>query len=273
MKLSATGVAVMLRNEGLPYEDLQMRTYDELLLDHLLGLSPMVASAFFWSEPSASQRRMMIEAHYEKMKAAKETFNKSMDKDVDNPKINIELYLIKFLFSYSEFSKYGQFIETKFLKDNSPDIHRLFTCVSNWHKKYPEKNIVDIHEFVVYFYTLFPAEKMKSKMNQTNAASIPVPCNIKLNHDFGPPIEIAYDGDKVVTWLTMDDVDGSKTAKQSAADYIIGIGKSHQEGLENIRHISLSKNKLRGDEDTMPEKRHGKMDVRINAAICRFEDI
>lgn len=74
-------------------------------------------------------------------------------------------------------------------------------------------------------------------------------------------------------WLTMDDVDGSKTGKQSAADWIIGLGKSNQDGLESIRHISISKNKLRGDVDTDPTLRHGRMDVRIRPDICRFEDI
>lgn len=74
-------------------------------------------------------------------------------------------------------------------------------------------------------------------------------------------------------WLTMDDVDGSKTAKQSAADWIIGIGQSHQPGLENIRHVSISKNKLPGDEDTDFKLKHGKFDIKILPQICRFEDI
>ena len=74
-------------------------------------------------------------------------------------------------------------------------------------------------------------------------------------------------------YLTMDDVDGSKTAKQGEADWILGIGASHQAGLDGIRHFALSKNKLLGDADTDPSRRHGKCDVRINPQLCRFEDI
>lgn len=74
-------------------------------------------------------------------------------------------------------------------------------------------------------------------------------------------------------WLTMDNVSGAKTSKQAEADFIIGIGKSHDEGLEYVRHINISKNKLTGDEDTIPELRHGKRDVIIEPTIARFRDI
>jgi hypothetical protein len=71
----------------------------------------------------------------------------------------------------------------------------------------------------------------------------------------------------------MDDVDSSKTAKQGEADWILGIGKAHQEGLENIRHLHLSKNKLFGDENTNPSLRHGKRDVLLFANIARYGDL
>ena len=74
-------------------------------------------------------------------------------------------------------------------------------------------------------------------------------------------------------WLTMDNVSDSKTAKQAEADFIIGIGKTHNDGFEYIRHINISKNKLRGDKDSDPTLRHGKFDVIIEPQIARYKDI
>lgn len=73
-------------------------------------------------------------------------------------------------------------------------------------------------------------------------------------------------------WLTMNDVDNSKTGKQGEADWILGIGKVHDEGLESVRYLQLSKNKLPGDADTDPGMRHGQWEVRINPTIARYED-
>lgn len=66
-------------------------------------------------------------------------------------------------------------------------------------------------------------------------------------------------------WLHMDNVANAKTAKQAEADYIIGIGKSHKLGLEHIRYLHLSKNKLTGN--------HAKMEVIIDAPTARYSDI
>ena len=76
-----------------------------------------------------------------------------------------------------------------------------------------------------------------------------------------------------VKWLTMGHVANAKTSKQAEADWILGIGKSNQEGLEYVRHLNISKNKLVGDEDSIPELRHGKMDVIIKPEVARYEDI
>lgn len=76
-----------------------------------------------------------------------------------------------------------------------------------------------------------------------------------------------------VKWLTMANVSSAKTSKQAEADFILGIGKSNEEGMEFIRHLHLSKNKLVGDEDTESDMRHGKCDVVLKADIARFEDI
>ncbi len=65
-------------------------------------------------------------------------------------------------------------------------------------------------------------------------------------------------------WLSMGDVDNSKTGKQGAADWILGIGKVFDEGLEGVRYLHLSKNKLKGT--------HSKWEVRIKTEQGRYED-
>ena len=75
-----------------------------------------------------------------------------------------------------------------------------------------------------------------------------------------------------VRWLTMAHVANAKTAKQAEADWILGIGASHQEGFEYVRHLHASKNKLPGDEDSDPKMRHGKVDVIIDPEIARYRD-
>lgn len=74
-------------------------------------------------------------------------------------------------------------------------------------------------------------------------------------------------------WLTMGHVANAKTSKQAEADFIVGIGKIHDPGYENVRYINISKNKLLGDEDTVPDLRHGRREVLINPGIARYEDI
>ena len=71
-------------------------------------------------------------------------------------------------------------------------------------------------------------------------------------------------------YLGMDDVDRSKTSKQAEADFIIGIGKDHDLN-EYVRGISIIKNKLPGDEDSIEEYRHGKKKVVIVPEIARYE--
>lgn len=73
-------------------------------------------------------------------------------------------------------------------------------------------------------------------------------------------------------WLDMSNVANAKTSKQAEADWILGIGATHEIGLEHIRYLHLSKNKLTGDEDTIPALRHGKCEVVIKPEIARYED-
>lgn len=74
-------------------------------------------------------------------------------------------------------------------------------------------------------------------------------------------------------YLQMDDVDSSKTGKQGEADWILGIGKSHQSGQESLRYFNLCKNKLMGDADTDPDKRHWSWETILDHKIARYRDI
>lgn len=73
-------------------------------------------------------------------------------------------------------------------------------------------------------------------------------------------------------FLTMDMVDGSKTAKQGEADWILGIGKE-QDNTSRTRYFNISKNKLIGDTDSLPDLRHGSTQVLIKPEVARYEDI
>jgi replicative DNA helicase len=75
-----------------------------------------------------------------------------------------------------------------------------------------------------------------------------------------------------VKWLTMSHVANAKTSKQAEADWILGIGQQNVEGMEYVRHLHLSKNKLLGDEDTVPSLRHDRWDVIISPELARFRD-
>lgn len=74
-------------------------------------------------------------------------------------------------------------------------------------------------------------------------------------------------------WLTMENVSNAKTSKQAEADWILGIGTVHQEGAQYIRYLNISKNKLAGDSDTIPNLRHGRAEVLIEPNVARYRDI
>jgi len=97
----------------------------------------------------------------------------------------------------------------------------------------------------------------------------------ELAKTYGPVIGICQAGasgeDK--KWLTMNDVDSSKTSKQGAADWILGIGKIHEQGYEQVRFLHLSKNKLPGDKDSDSRERHGRWSVTIKPEIARYADM
>lgn len=77
-----------------------------------------------------------------------------------------------------------------------------------------------------------------------------------------------------IQWLNMNHVSNAKTAMQAEADWILGIGCTHKSGYESIRYLSLSKNKLTGDQGiTDPGLRHGHCEVAIEPHVARYKDL
>jgi replicative DNA helicase len=74
-------------------------------------------------------------------------------------------------------------------------------------------------------------------------------------------------------WLSMANVANAKTSKQAEADWILGIGKVNDVGYDNLRFMHLSKNKLPGDEDTDPQKRHDRWETLIEPMVGRYRDL
>jgi len=66
----------------------------------------------------------------------------------------------------------------------------------------------------------------------------------------------------------------SKTAKPSELDFILGIGRMDKEGQENVRYLTLSKNKLRGDMNTIEGMRHMRAhQVLLKPHLSIYEDM
>ena len=76
-----------------------------------------------------------------------------------------------------------------------------------------------------------------------------------------------------VRYLTMEHVANAKTAMQAEADFILGLGKVHDPNQEYVRFLNISKNKLFGDKDSIPDLRHGRFEVLIEPQIARYKDI
>ena len=97
----------------------------------------------------------------------------------------------------------------------------------------------------------------------------------ELAKEYGPTINVCQaDGTgENVRYLTMSNVSNSKTSKAAELDWILGIGTTHDSGWEAIRFLNISKNKLVGDENTDPSKRHGKFEVIIQPDIARYKDM
>lgn len=97
----------------------------------------------------------------------------------------------------------------------------------------------------------------------------------ELAKQYGPVISVCQaDGTgEGVKWLYMNHMALAKTSKQAECDWILGIGKSHNDGEDDMRYLNISKNKLMGDKDTNPELKHGRFDVLIRPLIARYEDL
>jgi hypothetical protein len=97
----------------------------------------------------------------------------------------------------------------------------------------------------------------------------------ELAKEYAPIIAVCHaDGTaENCKWLNMGHVVNAKTEKQKHADWILGIGALHDTGWENVRFLSLSKNKLTGDLDSDPALRHGHMECLIDPMIARYKDI
>lgn len=76
-----------------------------------------------------------------------------------------------------------------------------------------------------------------------------------------------------VRYLTMEHVSNAKTAKQAEADFILGIGKTNDPEQAASRFLNISKNKLLGDKDSIPDLRHGRFEVLLEATIARYKDV
>lgn len=77
--------------------------------------------------------------------------------------------------------------------------------------------------------------------------------------------------DKFINESQMAD---SKTAKPSELDFIIGIGRTDQQGYENVRYINIPKNKLRGSKDSVEAMRHLKgKEVLIVPHLSIYQDM
>lgn len=74
--------------------------------------------------------------------------------------------------------------------------------------------------------------------------------------------------------LDETDLASSKTGKPSELDFILGIGRIDKVGYENVRYLSLPKNKLRGDKDTVTSMRHIRgQPVLLNPDLSYYEDM
>ena len=74
-----------------------------------------------------------------------------------------------------------------------------------------------------------------------------------------------------VQWIGMGQLAGSKVAKQAETDLIITIGRTDDEGEENMRYLNIPKNKLHGGDRSLESERHGKWPVSINSSIGRYK--
>ena len=75
-------------------------------------------------------------------------------------------------------------------------------------------------------------------------------------------------------YLDESQMANSKTGKPSELDFIIGIGRLDKVGYEDVRYISIPKNKLRGSSETVEAFRHMKgREVLLRPQLSIYEDL
>lgn len=74
-------------------------------------------------------------------------------------------------------------------------------------------------------------------------------------------------------WLSEAQMADSKTGKPAELDFVIGIGRMDIDGQEWVRYISVPKNKLRGDENTDENFRHGRFETILKNELSIYKDI
>lgn len=73
-------------------------------------------------------------------------------------------------------------------------------------------------------------------------------------------------------WLRMTDIADGHTAKPAEADWILGIGKIHDESKENERYLHTCKDKLPLSPGKDAARRHGTATVWFNPENGRYQD-
>src|SRR3990167_7595567 len=70
---------------------------------------------------------------------------------------NLELYLLKSFFSYDFFMQHREGLDAAFLKQNSPEIYRIFITIGLFHERFPSKSITSVEELEVFHQSQFPS--------------------------------------------------------------------------------------------------------------------
>jgi replicative DNA helicase len=75
---------------------------------------------------------------------------------------NIYLYIIKLLYKSFYYKKYNKYIDSKFFKDNNPELSKIFLSLCEFHSKYPDKDIGST-ELGIFTFLQYPAISNKEK--------------------------------------------------------------------------------------------------------------
>ena len=94
----------------------------------------------------------------------------------------------------------------------------------------------------------------------------------ELAKEYCPVITVAHADASAYGCKYLDEsmMANSKVGKPAEMDFIIGIGR--EDGESVARYLSLPKNKLRGDKDTVDQLRHGRWPVALQSELSRFTD-